>query len=693
MACRTRAFPGSKARAGVLLVAACRCLPIPVCAAETLRATVHVAVTASARGADGSREKPFPRIGDAVKHVSPGGTIIVKSGVYREHVSLPGGKPGRPTTLTAEPGERVVVCGLRRVAGWKTAGDGLFVTTLDWQPTRLFVGYCEQPPARTPNEGWWAASRAQGDTLTDPVHLHSLPENAAGAEVYVWTQTGNTFFTLPVVDLDPARGRLRVKRVSKWVRLTDGDKYRLQNHRSFIDCPGEWAVAPAGDRFRVFFRPAGRSDLNATQAAGADGSGVVLADVQHVRVAGLEVVGWGQTGIGLRNCEDVEVSRCRVAMNGRTGVQVRDSRRCTVANNLVVDNGLVGVSILYSSRVQVRHNEIAFNRMDGLIVSWKTHEVVVEGNYIHHHLWWGHPDNVQLYRDVTDVRFLDNLLLAGGQGVMMEECRNLTFRGNAVVGTGANMLIFGHHNAAGAVLEQNTLAFPGYSCLSLTARGYRLTKNVFVLGHGGVFYSLRGVEDIAAAGNLYWAAPKVQAGLPSTHGWHRTFAEFRRANPSLDVRSRYADPCFVSAPQTFAVVDARRLAQCTRARFYLRDGGRGLFAVGDHVEFNFDGVVRRVTARDEDSVRVTPPLPALPQKGWLIANWKASDEVTLDLRLKQRGGPTTDLPGAALSIPGYRRGDFDGDGRRDVPSYPGDWGGGSRRELTWLYGVVPAEGT
>jgi len=93
------------------------------------------------------------------------------------------------------------------------------------------------------------------------------------------------------------------------------------------------------------------------------------------------------------------------------------------------------------------------------------------------------------------------------------------------------------------------------------------------------------------------------------------------------------------------------------------------------VEVNFDGVVRRVTSVEGAKITVRPGLAEKPTKGWLLCNWGRSANLRLDLRLR------ADSPGARLSAAGgpvgstidigaYQRGDFDSDGRRDLPDLP-----------------------
>jgi hypothetical protein len=239
------------------------------------------------------------------------------------------------------------------------------------------------------------------------------------------------------------------------------------------------------------------------------------------------------------------------------------------------------------------------------------------------------------------------------------------------------MLIFGHGNAKNARIVGNTLAFPGYSCFSLTSENYEVRRNIFAMGHGGTFYGVRGVKGYQGDHNLFWAGPGQEGGLPDGKAWHRSVASFQKANPDLEAHSKVADPQFVSAPVAYAVLDSKRLNQCTRARLYLRDGNGGRFAAGDVVEINFDGVPRQVVTVDAASITVEPPLDEIPPKPYVVANWKTNRSLRLDLRVGKDSpahmlGPEEQPVGSTLDIPAIRRGDFDGDGERDVPSYPAD---------------------
>jgi hypothetical protein len=113
-------------------------------------------------------------------------------------------------------------------------------------------------------------------------------------------------------------------------------------------------------------------------------------------------------------------------------------------------------------------------------------------------------------------------------------------------------------------------------------------------------------------------------------------------------------------------------------RVYLHRGDVQGFAVRDFVELDCDGVRRTVTQVGRGYLDLHPPLEHPPREALsLIWNWKRNADFDLDLRLSdqspgrgmaQGGGDV----GADLDIQAYRRGDFDGDGVRDIPTLPAE---------------------
>jgi len=85
----------------------------------------------------GAADKPFMTIIGALKTATPGDTVIVRPGLYRESISIPGGLPDKPVTVQGEKG--AVITGADKLEGWRREGPNLWIVK-DWKG-----GF--QPPA------------------------------------------------------------------------------------------------------------------------------------------------------------------------------------------------------------------------------------------------------------------------------------------------------------------------------------------------------------------------------------------------------------------------------------------------------------------------------------------------------------------------------------------------------------------
>ena len=167
---------------------------------------IYVDIGSQADAADGSKALPFKTITNALNIVKGGDTVIVREGVYRESIRVPGGEPDKPVTLRAAEGERVILSGAIPVSGWNNYRGNIYVTVLDFRPKRLLAAWRSQPVAREPNEGWWTSTAVDDLTITDAKHLQTLSNELVGEQAYIWTTAGNVFFTVPLASLDRANG-------------------------------------------------------------------------------------------------------------------------------------------------------------------------------------------------------------------------------------------------------------------------------------------------------------------------------------------------------------------------------------------------------------------------------------------------------------------------------------------------------
>ena len=95
-----------------------------------LHASTYHVETLAANASDsnpGTQEAPWKTISRAAaaEELRPGDDVLIHSGVYREHVQLKvSGEPGKPITLAAAPGARVVVKGSELLRGrWTKLAD------------------------------------------------------------------------------------------------------------------------------------------------------------------------------------------------------------------------------------------------------------------------------------------------------------------------------------------------------------------------------------------------------------------------------------------------------------------------------------------------------------------------------------------------------------------------------------------
>ena len=112
----------------------------------------------------------------------------------------------------------------------------------------------------------------------------------------------------------------------------------------------------------------------------------------------------------------------------------------------------------------------------------------------------------------------------------------------------------------------------------------------------------------------------------------------------------------------------------TRSKLWLGHFGKGDFEVGDFVELNWDGRVRKVQEVGESCIVIDPPLDEPPRcHDFTVSNWKQNANFALDLRLaddspgKNLGNDGQEV-GSHIDIQAYRKGDFNGNGK---PRHPG----------------------
>jgi hypothetical protein len=620
----------------------------------------------------GSREKPWLTVGKAAATLVAGDTVVVRKGVYREYIAPKGsGTKDKPITYKAE-GSGVVLSGADAVTGWTRHKEDIWVAEAGWEPDRLFLDGTPLVKAREPNTGWWLAEGGDTHTLVDSKHLTEADGYWVGSTVFFWDVDVTTQGWRKVTAFDAKTHTLTLDKPIYRERVVEAgkDRYFIENKLTLLDRPGEWAVEPAEKGFRICVWPPDGDDPNAhlIEAPRRGRFVVEYANRSHLRFDGFEVRHGAGHGIGSWSptAEGIAITNCYVHHNLGNGLYPHCTNNAVLKGNLVTANSN-GITCAMDTGLVIEANEIGWNEFDGLVVGGKSRDVVIRRNYIHDHNLWGHPDNIQFHGGLTGVTIEENVILNGGQAIMMEQCDQGVIRGNVIAGSEAVAVIHGHGNVKDFQVVGNTIAFTGYGTLSFTGKDYEVRGNILCPGGDAAAIGVGSTEGFKSDYNLLYKVPGMKGCFAAFgRNWPGDFAGYQKVS-GQDAHSISADPQFLNAPKYCIQIEDRRLTECTAEKILLR-GSTGIFAPGDQVEVLFDGVVRTVKSVGSDHIVIDPPLAEAPQKGGLVLNWKEKTSFALDLRVsptspaRKAGEGGADL-GAGLDIQAFAKGDVDADGK------------------------------
>ncbi len=669
-------------------------------------ATYHVAAEAEAAADEnpGTEEEPLKTIAAGVKRAEAGDTVIVHAGVYRERVKArEKGKPNGPFTLRAAPGERVVVTGADPVTGWREATpddvgehphrDDLFVAEVDWLNERhvkagrirLYEGGQRMEVARTPETGWWGITEGFSlSEFSDEVHLTQEDPHAwDGWTVAILEQAGGGVRHLRVQVFDPEAHRITLARDYSRYRKKineERDRYYMENHLSTLDGPGQFVYEAKPDgSVRLIVWPAkpgedGRPMVEAPRRSNL----FYLRNMTHTVIDGFEVCTSDGHGLGMSGAGspvELTVQNCYVHENTGYGIEMRKPVSCTIRRNVILRNSL-GINIGGATDTVVEENDIGWNHGDGLVAPGGTRNLIIRRNCIHDHYLWGHPDNIQFWNDVQGTVIRDNVMINAGQTMMSAGMKDTRLLNNVWLGSRAISMICG---GDGWEIRHNTICATGPMPTNFGGKDFALSSNLFAPLHGTPIYGMPVPETFEADYDLLWAGEDYQGVLVIKEQWKDSASSLEQIREKFgqETHGIVADPKFRHAAKAFTVCDYRRVQECTRETLVLKSGGGGLFEVGDHVEVSFDGVVRTVTRVDGDAIGIEPALERPPITMLSVANWGDETDYAWDLR------PAEDSPalgagedgtnvGSDLDVQAYVRGDFDGDGERDLPTVPAE---------------------
>ncbi len=221
----------------------------------------------------GTQEKPFAtlvRARDSVRQLIKQGlhddvVVNIREGIYRVAEPIVFGPQDSGTDkfkiiYAAFPGESPVISGGQVISNWEVNDDGTWQTILPevasgkWHFRELFVNSERRPRCRHPNEGYLRVKKVVDDRRSFQFGEGEIP---------AIDQPGETELVL-LHDWSISRNRVKsidaATRTLETVREIGGKlpfscingfephpRYRLENHRLFLDAPGEWRLdRPSG---------------------------------------------------------------------------------------------------------------------------------------------------------------------------------------------------------------------------------------------------------------------------------------------------------------------------------------------------------------------------------------------------------------------------------------------------------------
>jgi len=649
----------------------------------------------------GTAMRPLTTIRAADGLVAPGDTVIVRRGIYRETAAIrKHGEAGKPITVKAADGERVVLTAADRITGWRPCSrddvgdhphrDKLFVAEVDWLNERLvsagrfriYEAGRRMQVARTPDAGWWGITKGLSlSEFTDEAHLAQANADAwDGWTVAILEQAGGGVIHIPVKAFDPATHKITMARdYSRYRKIINEkrDRYYMENHLSALDGPGQFVYRKQGKVVRLVVWPStlgedGQPTIEAPRRSHA----FYIRGGAHLAIDGLEICYSTGHGVGMSGSGPpvaVTVQNCYIHDNLSYGIEMRKPVRCTIRRNIIRENGM-GVVIGGAQDCVVEENDIGWNHGDGVVAPGGTRGLVIQRNYIHNHWLWGHPDNIQFWNDVQGTVIRDNVLLNAGQTMMSAGMEDTKLINNVWLGSRAVSMICGGDSWD---IRSNTICATGPMPTGYGGKGFTLRNNIIAPLHGIPLYGMRDPASFDGDYNILWAGPDYRGALVVKGRWKDSAASLEQIREKFgqERHGLVAAPEFRRAAKAFTVTDYRRTAECTASKFFLAGRAASMFAVGDHVEVSFDGVVRKVVETGPDFVVLDQPFDAPPITGMSLANWGDQSDFRWDLRPAEgspaiRAGEGGCNIGCNLDIQAYIRGDFDGDGKRDLPEMP-----------------------
>ena len=662
----------------------------------------------------GSADAPLKSIQKGVDLAGPGDTVTVKAGIYREKVVFrTAGTADQRITLRRAPGERVLLNGALEVRGWKpiSAAEGRGnpqfsnihvaelelpeIEKLDDKYRKFMIPNVVFEDGRPLRVSRFPAGSRERLALTGGDKSHVVDDKTLNQPAGFWDggiltvrhAKSTNYDRALIASYAPDKHELTSAVEGKEETDIKADSYWVTTLVSIIAEPGMWAIDTSKKPFRLYLWPHAGEDPNKHQIEVTRLSPAGISwekTAKFITIDGFEVCHFDKFGIGNESSggSDIEIFNCvsfhNIALGRASGGMVLSGvSNALIKNNVCTANFQDGIELEGCKNIQMIGNDIYGNLTDGVKVAWHSSNILFKQNFVHKQWGFFHPDGFQTFSGVTDLTLDSNAFLDVGQGWQCEGTKRVKLFNNIWVGTHHSGLSLSMRDSTAGqkffpcsefTMDGNTFAFPGYGLMG-QSQSDTLSNNIFHYGKGGGGSMYGGTfpwtEDYCIFSH-YGPKPIMWDGK------YVTFEEYRKLSNN-GAHSFAGEPGFINAPARYTALKTKNVGKNTKTKFHIEISPKE-FAVGDHVELNWDGVVRKVTEVGDEYIAIDPGTDK-PNEMDVIANWKDKKDFTLDMRLakdsvgKGKGKDGRDI-GSLIDLQAYKAGDFDGDGKRDVPVVP-----------------------
>ncbi|MFN4228026.1 MAG: right-handed parallel beta-helix repeat-containing protein [Candidatus Ratteibacteria bacterium] len=648
----------------------------------------------------GTKELPFLTISKGISILQPGDTLMIKEGIYRETLRISKkGEENRPIIIKAEENERVVITGSEKILGWRKCKkeevfgnenyQNIYFVETKFLPEILTDGEKILNLARIPEQGWWKPTKAEGNNIFyDEANLNQKEKDIwKGWTLCALYGAGGGITKHTEFEFYPEENKIVLK--NNWSPYSpkidiNRDKYYFSNHPLAIKKEGDYAYIKTETGYKVFLWPT-KFDEKGEVIAEVVNKGNLINPHQseNLILDGFEICFSNNIGIGNSPCivKNFTIKNCYIHDCNGYGIGITGGENIEIRNSIFKRNSH-GIVIYGAKNVKIEQNDIGWNKIDGIVCAGNVKNLKISKNYIHHHFMFGHPDNIQFWANVDEIEISNNVLIVSGQTLMSGDISNVKLTNNIIIGSGAASLIIGGQKAGlvygrkriteedkkkweeweslppdNVEINHNTILATGYGPFNITAKGVKIFNNIiFPMHEYPILYPITHRPSFTGDYNIFYIGKRTEGVLTN----------LRKDN--LEINGIGEKPEFINAPSLFSI----GWTDNSKDKIFLRESLEG-WEKGDFIEINMDGVVRKIKEVGQNFIVIEPPLDRIPDFEIFVFNWKNKSNFIWDLRLKEnspgykKSEKGKDI-GSDLNIQNYKKGDYDGDGKIDLPA-------------------------